>query len=104
MRDLPLTAAECNASNYSADRVRIPAPGTENDDHNPGRIASRNLFDAGFGVDDLFNKAQERAHVTLRFTVTNFTNKVALYNFHSTFSGTHFVAPRTYSAAVGLVF
>jgi hypothetical protein len=28
----------------------------------------------------------------------------ALYNFHSTFSGTHFVAPRTYSGAVGFIF
>jgi hypothetical protein len=102
--DTPLTAAQCSTSNYSADRVRIPVPGTENDDHNPGRIAPRNLFDAGFGIDNLFNQAQERAHMTLRFTVTNLTNKVALYNFHSTFSGTHFVAPRTYSGAVGFVF
>ena len=102
--DTPLTAAECNASNYSAERVRIPAPGTENDDHNPGRIASRNLFDAGFGIDNLFSQAQERSRVTLRFTVTNLTNKVALYNFLSTFSGTHFVAPRTYTGAIGFVF
>jgi hypothetical protein len=42
--------------------------------------------------------------VTLRFTVTNLTNNVALYNFHSTFSGTHFVTPRTYAGAIGLVF
>ena len=102
--DTPLTSAECTVSNYTADRVRIPTPGTENDDHNPGRIAPRNLFDAGFGIDNLFNQAQERAHMTLRFTVTNLTNKVALYNFHSTFSGTHFVAPRTYSGAIGFVF
>jgi outer membrane cobalamin receptor len=103
-RNMPLSAAECNASNYSADRVRIPLPGTENDDRNPGRIASRHLFDAGLGIDNLLNQAQERAHITLRFTVSNFTNKVALYNFHSTFSGTHFVAPRTYTGAIGLVF
>jgi hypothetical protein len=41
---------------------------------------------------------------TLRFAVSNLTNKVALYNFHSTFSGTHFVAPRTYTGAIGIVF
>ena len=40
----------------------------------------------------------------LRFAVTNLTNKVALYNFLSTFSGTHFVAPRAYQVSVGLVF
>ena len=42
--------------------------------------------------------------MTLRFTVVNLTNNVALYNFLSTFSGTHFVSPRTYQAAVGVTF
>jgi hypothetical protein len=32
------------------------------------------------------------------------TNKVALYNFQSTFSGTHFVAPRSYQGQVGVTF
>jgi Carboxypeptidase regulatory-like domain len=100
----PLTSSQCNNSNYSAERVRIPAPGTENDDTNPPRIAPRNIFDLGFGVDNLLRQPLERSHVTLRFTVSNLTNNVALYNFHSTFSGTHFVAPRTYSGAIGLVF
>jgi len=31
-------------------------------------------------------------------------NKVALYNFLSTFSGTHFVTPRTYTAELGFHF
>lgn len=52
----------------------------------------------------MLHRPQERSHLTLRFTITNLTNKVALYNFLSTFSGTHFVAPRTYSAAIGWVF
>jgi hypothetical protein len=98
-----LDATQCSDSNFGATRVRIPAPGTEDDDRNPGRIAPRNLFDVGFGTDNLFPR-QDHSHVTLRFTVSNFTNKIALYNFHSTFSGTHFVAPRTYSAAIGYVF
>jgi hypothetical protein len=102
--DTPLTSDQCNANNYSAARVRIPAPGTEDDDHNPGRIAPRNIFDVGFGVDDLFHHQAERSRVTLRFTVSNLTNNVALYNFHSTFSGTHFVAPRTYAGAISWVF
>jgi hypothetical protein len=29
---------------------------------------------------------------------------VTLYNFLSTFSGTHFVAPRTYQVAIGYAF
>jgi hypothetical protein len=32
------------------------------------------------------------------------TNKVALYNFLSTFSGTHFVSPRTYQAEMRFIF
>jgi hypothetical protein len=100
----PLTSSQCNNSNYSTQRVRIPAPGTENDDTNPARIAPRNILDAGFGVDNLFRQAQEKSHVTLRFTISNLTNNVALYNFHSTFSGTHFVTPRTFSGSIGLVF
>jgi hypothetical protein len=96
----PITS--CTSSNRGALRVRIPADGTENDDSNPPRIASRNLFDFSAGTDNLFRT--DHAKVTLRFTVLNLTNKVALYNFLSTFSGTHFVAPRSYQGQVGLTF
>jgi len=40
----------------------------------------------------------------LRFSVINVTNREALYNFLSTFSGTHFVTPRAYQVEVGWVF
>jgi hypothetical protein len=96
----PITS--CSGSNYGAARVVIPAPGTENDDHNPARIAPRNLLDAGIGDDNLFHK--EHYRTTLKFTVSNITNKEALYNFLSTFSGTHFVEPRSYQVAMGFVF
>jgi hypothetical protein len=56
------------------------------------------------GTDNLFKLKRDRARVTLRFTVANLTNNVALYNFLSTFSGTHFVAPRAYQVALGVVF
>jgi hypothetical protein len=36
--------------------------------------------------------------------VINLTNKAALYNFRSTFSGTHFVTPRAYRVQVGVTF
>jgi hypothetical protein len=101
--DNQLTSRECNEGNLNATRVRIPAPGTADDDHNPPRVAPRHLFDIGFGTDNLFAQ-KDHSHVTARFTVSNFTNKIALYNFHSTFSGTHFVAPRTYTGAIGFVF
>jgi hypothetical protein len=92
----------CADSNRGALRVKIPADGTANDDTNPPRIAPRHLFDFSVGTDNLFRG--ERTKVTLRFTVLNLTNKVALYNFQSTFSGTHFVAPRSFQGQIGVTF
>jgi len=85
-----------------ATRIRIPPPGTENDDKNPPRIAPRNVFDLGIGDDNLFQS--DKRKVSVRFAVSNLTNKVALYNFLSTFSGTHFLAPRTFSGEIGYSF
>ena len=96
----PITS--CTDSNRGALRIRIPADGTANDDTNPPRIAPRHLFDLSAGTDNLFRG--ERTKVTLRFTVINLTNKVALYNFQSTFSGTHFVTPRSFQGQVGVTF
>ncbi len=92
----------CTTANRGALRVRIPADGTENDDTNPPRIAPRHLFDFSVGTDNLL--ATEHKKLTLRFTGTNIFNKVALYNFLSTFSGTHFVAPRTFQIQAGVTF
>jgi len=92
----------CDPSLYRSTRISLPAPGTENDDHNPPRIAPRHLFDLSVGHDNLFHA--DRYKWSLRFTVINLTNEVALYNFLSTFSGTHFVTPRTYTAEVGFHF
>lgn len=83
-------------------RLRIPADGTANDDHNPPRIAPRHLFDFSAGTDNLFRT--EGPKVTLRFTVLNLTNKEALYNFQSTFSGTHVVSPRSFQGQIGVTF
>lgn len=99
--DNPLTS--CAPSQYGSTRIMIPAPGTELDDQNPPRITSRNLFDIAAGDDNLFRSEQGR-RVSLRFTVINAGNNVALYNFLSTFSGTHFVTPRTYAAELGFHF
>ncbi|MGH8129218.1 MAG: TonB-dependent receptor, partial [Gammaproteobacteria bacterium] len=96
----PITA--CPSGSYGATRLDIPAPGTYNPDHNPPRIAPRNIFDVGVGTDNLFHA--EKVRTKLRLTVENLTNAVALYNFLSTFSGTHFVTPRTYMATLGWVF
>jgi hypothetical protein len=94
--------AACSAAGLGSIYVRIPAPGTENDDHNPQRIRPRSLFDASVGDDNLFRG--DRYKWSLRFTVINLTDKVALYNFFSTFSGTHYVTPRTVTGEVGFHF
>ena len=78
-------------------------PSQENDDHNPDRVKPRNVFDVGIGSDNLFH-SEKKTHLTASISITNLTNKVALYNFLSTFSGTHFLAPRTYQVRIGLVF
>jgi Carboxypeptidase regulatory-like domain len=93
---------QCLASQLTSKLVSIPAPGTENDDKNPPRIAERSLFDASVGEDNLFNT--EKYKWSLRLTAVNITNKYALYNFLSTFSGTHYVTPRALTAEVGFHF
>ena len=74
----PESGIESCGSTFGATRLNIPAHA--DDDHSPSRIAPRNLFDLGFGTDNLFNQP-DNTHVTLHFTVSNLTNKVALYNF-----------------------
>jgi len=96
----PLTT--CPGNLYGSTLVKIPGPGTENDDHNPQRIQPRHLFDIAVGHDNLFNG--DRYKWSLRFTVINLTNKTALYNFLSTFSGTHYVTPRTETVELGFHF
>jgi hypothetical protein len=92
----------CPASLYGSTLLSLPAAGKEDDDHNPPRIAPRNLFDIGVGHDNIFRG--DRYKWSLRLTVVNLTNKEALYNFISTFSGTHYVSPRAITGTVGFHF
>jgi hypothetical protein len=82
--------------------IKVPANGAENDDHSPPRIASRSLFDASVGDDNLFKGDHYKWSLTL--TAINLGNKLALYNFLSTFSGTHYVTPRALTAQLGFHF
>jgi hypothetical protein len=97
-----IPGGQCLASQLTSKLVSIPAPGTENDDHNPPRIQERSLFDASIGQDNIFNGDKHKW--SLRLTGVNITNKYALYNFLSTFSGTHYVTPRALTAEVGFHF
>jgi hypothetical protein len=83
-------------------RIRIPPPGTENNDRNPPRIAVRSLVDLSVGQDDLLRR--DKQSIGLRFDVVNLANVDGLYNFLSTFSGTHFVTPRSVTAQLRYTF
>lgn len=93
---------QCLASQFTSSLLQIPAPNTENDDSNPSRIAPRNLFDLAVGQDNLFHGDKHRWSAEI--TAINITNKYALYNFLSTFSGTHYVTPRTVTAQLAFHF
>jgi hypothetical protein len=93
---------DCTDPLRGATLVEIPPEGTANPDTNPPRIAARYLFSLGVGSNNLLRT--DRVKLTLRLSSTNLTNKKALYNFLSTFSGTHFVSPRTFQVQMGLVF
>ena len=92
----------CPAAQYGSTLISIPAAGTENDDHNPPRVAPRHLFDVAVGDDNIFHS--DKYKWSAQFTVVNLTNQTALYNFLSTFSGTHYVTPRAYTATLGFHF
>ena len=54
------------------------------------------------GDDNLFKT--DRYKWSLQLTAINLTNTYALYNFLSTFSGTHYVTPRSMTAQIGFHF
>ena len=97
-----LLPSPCLASQFGSGLITVPAPNAENDDHNPQRIAPRSLFDVSLGHDNLFRG--DKYKISAQVTVINITNKYALYNFLSTFSGTHYVTPRTITAQIGFHF
>jgi hypothetical protein len=103
-RATPTTAlpATCPVSQFASSLVTIPAPNKENDDHNPPRIAPRHLFDISIGDDNLLRG--DKYKVSVQLTAVNITNNYALYNFLSTFSGTHYVSPRAFTAEIGFHF
>lgn len=92
----------CPAAAFGSKLIKIPGINKEQDDKNPQRIAPRSLFDASIGHDNLFKG--DRYRWSLRLTAINLTNKVALYNYFSTFSGTHYVTPRALTAEIGFHF
>ncbi|HEX7137445.1 MAG TPA: carboxypeptidase regulatory-like domain-containing protein [Vicinamibacterales bacterium] len=98
-RDQPIRS--CAAPTFGASRINIPAPGTENDDTNPPRIVPHQLVDVAVGLDGL---KVGPVPLRIRVTVINLFDTNALYNFLSTFSGTHFVTPRALQVQLSVPF
>jgi hypothetical protein len=92
----------CNSPHRGATHIHIVSDGTYNPDTNPSRIKPRNLFDIALGSNSLWKK--DRYALGAKITVVNLTNRVALYNFLSSFSGTHFVTPRNLEAKITSYF
>ena len=97
-------APVCLASQLTSRLLTIPTPNTEDDDRNPPRIAHRNVFDLSVGDDNLYGFHGDRQKISLRLTAVNLTDKYALYNFLSTFSGTHYLTPRALTGELGFHF
>jgi Carboxypeptidase regulatory-like domain len=98
--DQPLRS--CNSPHYGATLIHIVPLGTYNPDTNPSRITPRNLFDFAVGADTLWKK--DTYALSGKIAVVNATNRPALYNFLSSFSGTHFVSPRVVQAELTFHF
>lgn len=98
--------SECAPNSLSSPLLSLPKPFTEDDDRNPPRVAPRTMFDMAAGWDNVLHGFvhSERVKTNLSVTALNVTNKYALYNFLSTFSGTHFVTPRTVTGQVTFNF
>jgi hypothetical protein len=59
-------------------------------------------LDMSVGHDNLFHG--DKYKVSLQLTAINLADRFALYNFLSTFSGTHYVTPRALTAQLGFHF
>ena len=98
-----LNSAICATNPVLSKLITLPQAGQEDDDHNPDRVKPRHVFNLGVGSDNVFH-SEKHTRVTASVNIANLTNKVALYNFLSTFSGTHFVQPRMVVARIGFAF
>jgi hypothetical protein len=97
-----VTYYECPANQLTSSVLSIPPPGKADNDHEPPRVAPRSLFDMTLGEDNLFHG--DKYKWGAQVTAINVTDRYALYNFLSTFSGTHYVTPRAITGQISLSF
>lgn len=99
----PSNAISTCAGRVTSRLINLPQSGEGNDDHNPARVKPRNVFNLALGTDDLLHK-EGRRHITASVEIANLTGVEAVYNFLSTFSGTHFIQPRSITGKIGYTF
>ena len=89
------------ATQYGSKFLKIPAPApkTTTTTRRASHPATCSISPSGTTI---FARGQVKG--SARLTVVNLTNKEALYNFLSTFSGTHYVTPRAITATIGFHF
>ncbi|MCU1325676.1 MAG: TonB-dependent receptor [Bryobacterales bacterium] len=83
--------------------LNLPSPADASEDHDPSRVKPRHILNLGVGTDNLMHREGHR-RITAALEISNLTDKVAVYNFLSTFSGTHFLQPRAVTARIGYTF
>lgn len=101
----PIPNGVCLVSQFTSSLLSLVAPNVQNADRHPGRIASRNLFDLSIGEDNLLHRrTSDKRTLSASLTIVNLANQYSLYNFLSTFSGTHFVSPRSLTGELAFHF
>jgi len=93
----------CVGGKCQSNLIDIPTTAQANPDHDPARVKPRNVFNLALGTDNLLHNEKSR-RIVASLTIANLTDKTAVYNFLSTFSGTHFIQPRSFVGHVGFVF
>lgn len=96
----PLTV--CRGAITSA-LLSLPSAADADAERNPSRVRPRHILNVGFGTDNLLHREGPRRWKA-SVEVSNLTNRVSVYNFLSTFSGTHFLQPRAVVARIGYTF
>lgn len=97
--------SQCDVSGLTSKLLQLPVINTGDADKNPPRVAPRNVFDMAFGDDNILHFGETgRYRLGATLTAINIANKYALYNFLSTFSGTHYLTPRTVTGEIAFHF
>ena len=96
------TYYECQANQLTSSLLRCPRPARATTTTTRHACRPRNLFDVTIGKNNIFHA--DHYKLDLDLTAINVTNKYALYNFLSTFSGTHYVTPRALTAKITFNF